>query len=50
MSILSVNFSYVCLIYAEIFEEMSGCGLEVSFSICGEPCNYMEGTGNATIK
>ena len=33
MSILSVNFSYVCLIYAEIFEKMSSGGLEVSFNI-----------------
>ena len=29
----SVNFSYVCIIYAEIFEKMSSGGLEVSFSI-----------------
>ena len=33
LSILSVNFSYVCFIYAEIFEKMSSGGLEVSFSI-----------------
>ena len=33
MSILSVIFSYVCLIYAEIFEKMSSGGLEVSFSM-----------------
>ena len=32
-SILSVNFSYVCFIQAEIFEKMSSGGLEVSFSI-----------------
>ena len=32
-SILSVNFSYVCFIYAEIFEKMSDDGLEISFSI-----------------
>ena len=30
LSILSVNFSYVCFIYAEIFEK----SLDVSFSIC----------------
>ena len=30
---LSVNFSYVCFIHAEIFEIMSSGGLEVSFSI-----------------
>ena len=33
MSILSVIFSYVCLIYAEIFKKTSNGGLEVSFSI-----------------
>ena len=33
LSILSVNFSYVSFIYAEIFEKMSSGGLEVSFSI-----------------
>ena len=33
ISILSVNFSCVCFIYAEIFEKMSSGGLEVSFSI-----------------
>ena len=33
LSILSVNVSYVCFIYAEIFEKMSSGGLEVSFSI-----------------
>ena len=32
MSIMYVNFSYVCFIYAEIFEKMSSGGLEVSFS------------------
>ena len=30
---LSVNFSYVCFIFAEIVEKMSFGGLEVSFSI-----------------
>ena len=34
LSILSVKFSYVCFIYAEIFGKMSSGGLEVSFSIC----------------
>ena len=33
LSILSVNFSYVYCIYAEIFKKMSSGGLEVSFSI-----------------
>ena len=33
LSILSVNFSYVCFIYSEIFEKMSSGGLEVSHSI-----------------
>ena len=33
LSILSVNFSDVFCIYAEIFEKMSSGGLEVSFSI-----------------
>ena len=32
---LSVNFSYVCIIYAEIFEKVSSGGLEISFSIFG---------------
>ena len=32
-SILSVNLSYVCFIFAEVFEKMSSGGLEVSFSI-----------------
>ena len=31
--ILSIKFSYVCFIYAEIFEKMLSGGLEVSFSI-----------------
>ena len=31
--ILSVNFSYLCFIYAEIFEKMLSGGLEVPFSI-----------------
>ena len=33
LSILSVYFSYVCFIKAEIFERMSSGGLEVQFSI-----------------
>ena len=33
LTILSVNFSYVCFIFVEIFEKMSSGGLEVSFSI-----------------
>ena len=32
LSTLSVKFSYVSCIYAEIFEKMSSGGLEVSFS------------------
>ena len=32
-SILSVNFSYVCIIYFKIYEKMSSGGLEVSLSI-----------------
>ena len=31
--LLSVNFSYVCFIYAEIFEKMLSGSLEVPFSI-----------------
>ena len=34
MPILYVNFSYVCFIYAEIFEKMLSGGLEVSLRIC----------------
>ena len=33
LSMLSVNFSYVCFINDEIFEKMSSGGLEVSFNI-----------------
>ena len=33
LSMLSVNFSYVCFIYVEMFENVSSGGLEVSFSI-----------------
>ena len=33
ISILRVNFSYVCFIYVEIFGKKSSGGLEVSFSI-----------------
>ena len=32
-SILSVNFSHVCIIYVKIYEKMSSGGLEVSLSI-----------------
>ena len=32
-SILSVNFSHVCIIYFMIYEKMSSGGLEVSLSI-----------------
>ena len=32
-SILSVNFSHVCIIYFKIYEKMSSGGLEVSLSI-----------------
>ena len=33
LSILSIQLSHICIIYAEIFEKMSSGGLEVSFSI-----------------
>ena len=32
-SILSVNFSHVCILYVKIYEKMSSGGLEVSLSI-----------------
>ena len=32
-SILSVNFSHVCIIYVKIYEKMLSGGLEVSLSI-----------------
>lgn len=33
---LIVNFSNVCIIYAEIFEKMLIGGFEVSYSICAQ--------------
>ena len=38
-SILSVNCSYVCFIYVEIYEKISSGGLEVSLSIFSEDHN-----------
>ena len=36
-SILSANFSHVCIIYVKIYEKITSGGLEVSLSIY-KPC------------